>query len=127
MKKASIVVFVFLLGISVACFSQAPADFWVGKWELKVIGTPQGDSKFLADLTRKDGKLVGDITTRDADSKEMKLEISNVEETEKKIIISFTAQGYNVSLDMDKVDDNNLKGTMMGMFDAVGVRLPTKE
>ena len=123
MKKARIVLSMILLGISVIGFSQAPADFWTGKWELKVIGTPEGDSKFIANLSRKDGKLVGNLTARDAEAKEITMEISSIEETEKKIIISFSAQGYNVSLDMDKVDENHLKGSMMGMFDAEGVRV----
>ncbi|MDQ6480093.1 hypothetical protein [Dyadobacter sp. LHD-138] len=123
MKKARIVLSMVLLGISVIGFSQAPADFWAGKWELKVIGTPEGDAKFIANLSRKDGKLVGNLTARDADAKETTMEISSIEETDKKIIISFSAQGYNVNLDMDKVDENHLKGSMMGMFDAEGVRV----
>eukprot|EP01034_Spumella_vulgaris_P007768 gene7768-9898_t len=33
-----------------------------GKWEVTVVGTPNGDSKLLFDLVRADGKLTGQMS-----------------------------------------------------------------
>ena len=125
MKKAGIILFVFLIGIANKGFSQTTTtttDFWAGKWEFTVMGTPQGDAKFTTDLTRKEGKLTGELTAP-ADPSGTKIPISKIEETAEKIVISFSAQGYDVNLEFNKVDENNLKGSMMGMFDAKGLRV----
>lgn len=56
MKKVSLFLFVFLLGLSVRGFSQTtpPADFFAGKWEITIMGTPNGDAKLVTELVRKD-------------------------------------------------------------------------
>lgn len=124
MKKVSIMLFVLLFGIVIKGFSQStkPADFWAGKWEFTVIGPPQGDSKFLTNLIRKDGKLTGELASPAIPTSD-KIAITKIEETAEKITIYFSAQGYDVNLEFTKVDENNLKGNMMSMFDAKGIRI----
>lgn len=124
MKKASLILFVFLFGIVIKGFSQTakPTDFWAGKWEFTVIGTPQGDSKFTTNLIRKEGKLTGELASPAMPTGE-KIAITKVDESADKITIYFSAQGYDVNLEFTKVDDNALKGSMMSMFDAKGVRI----
>lgn len=86
------------------------------------MGTPNGDSKFNTTLVRKDGKLTGELAT--ADPAQPKIPITGIEESADKIVIAFSAQGYDIAIDLTKVDDNNLKGGMMnGMFEAKGVRV----
>ncbi|MBD2757859.1 hypothetical protein [Spirosoma validum] len=124
MKKASTILFLLLLSVAFMGFSQtaAPTDFFAGKWEISVTGTPQGDSKLLADLVRKDGKLTGQLTNM-ADPTGEKIPINSIEENGDKMGMAFTAQGYDVTIDLSKVDDNNLKGTLMNMFDAKAKRV----
>lgn len=136
MKKASIVLFVLLFAVTANSFAQtatltpatpAPtvkdtSDFFAGKWDMLFIGIPDGDKKLVANLVRKDGKLTGDLTDS-TDSTKEKIPITSIEEAPNKITIAFTAQGYDVTLDLDKVDADNLKGRLMGMFDAKAVRL----
>ena len=124
MKKVSLILFVFLFGIVIKGFSQTtkPTDFWAGKWEFTVSGTPQGDAKFLTNLIRKDGILTGELSSPAMPASE-KIAITKIEEAAEKIVIYFSAQGYDVNLEFNKVDDNNLKGSMMGMFDAKGLRI----
>jgi hypothetical protein len=124
MKKVSLIVFLLLFGIVIKGFSQTakPVEFWAGKWEFTVIGTPQGDSKFKTNLIRKEGKLEGELVTT-ADGTEMKIPITKIEESADKIAIFFTTQGYDVNLEFTKVDENNIKGSLMSMFDAKGVRI----
>ena len=95
-------------------------DFYVGKWDLSVKGTPNGDTKFLMDLARKGGDLVGNLI--DPSGKNPAIEISNVEESSDQISVYFTAQGFNVNVVLEKVNENKLKGKMIGMFDATALR-----
>ncbi|WP_026631807.1 hypothetical protein [Dyadobacter alkalitolerans] len=124
--KRTCMAFVFLfLGFAINGFSQTATtnDFFLGKWEVLVVGTPDGDSKLVTELTREDGKLTGEL--KDPTGKNPNaLPISNIMEEGNKMTIFFEAQGTEVSLDLAKVDDDHLKGSVMnGMFDATAVRI----
>jgi hypothetical protein len=121
MKKLSILVVLFVVGLSFNSFAQS-TDFFATKWEISVAGTPNGDVKFVTKLERKDGKLSGELSIP-ADPTAEKIPISNLEESADKIVLYFSAQGYDLSLDLTKVDNDNLKGTLMNMFEAKAVRI----
>jgi hypothetical protein len=121
MKKISVLVILFVLGLSFNTFAQS-ADFFATKWEISVAGTPNGDVKFVTKLERKDGKLTGELSLP-SDPAAPKIPISNLEESAEKIVLYFSAQGYDLSLDLTKVDNDNLKGTLMNMFEAIAVRI----
>ncbi|GGD69121.1 hypothetical protein GCM10011514_36590 [Emticicia aquatilis] len=120
MKKLSVLVVLFVLGLSFNTFAQT--NFFEAKWEITVAGTPNGDAKFVTKLERKDGKLGGELSLP-ADASAPKIPITNIEESADKIIIFFSAQGYDVNVELTKVDDNNLKGTLMNMFEAKAIRV----
>ncbi len=123
MKKVSLFLFICLLGVCVRGFSQTtpPTDFFVGKWEISMMGTPRGDVKFLTDLARKDGKLTGELVDS-ADPKE-KRAITKTEESANKLVIYFeSSQAGEISIDLMKVDDDNLKGSLMS-YEATAKRL----
>ncbi|MCE7064965.1 hypothetical protein [Dyadobacter sp. CY326] len=125
MKKAAIILVVLLSVVSFKGFSQtaAPTDFFAGKWELMIVGTPNGDAKLVTDLVRKDGKLSGELKDPTGTNPEA-LPITNVVEEGNKLTLYFTAQGTDVNMDLVKVDDDHLKGSIMnGMFDASAVRV----
>ncbi len=126
MKKASLFLFIFLLGICVKGFSQttAPTDFFAGKWEVTVTGTPDGDTKFVTDLVRKDGKLTGELKDPTGKRPEA-MPITKVEEEPgKKLTLYFeTAQAGEIPIELTKVDDDHLKGSLMSMFDATALRV----
>ncbi len=124
MKKVSLFLFVFLLGISLQGFSQTapPTDFFAGKWEIAVAGTPIGDIKFLTNLVRKDSKLTGELVRAD-DATAEKRPITKIEETDDQLKIYFESQqGGEISIDLKKVDDNNLKGKLID-FEAAAKRI----
>ena len=126
MKKVSFVLLVFLLGVCAKGFSQttAPPDFFAGKWEITVTGLPDGDTKFVTDLVRKDGKLSGELT--DPTGKRIEATpVSKIEEDpgKKLTIYMDTAQAGEVPIELTKVDDDHLKGQLMNMFDATAVRV----
>lgn len=120
-KLSSIFAGLFFLVLSFGTKAQTPpADYFVGKWNVDVKGTPQGDGKMTVNLERKEGKLIGSLT-----SKEMAeaTKFIKVEETEKSVTMYFTSQGYDVYLKLEKKDDDHVTGNMMDMFDATGVRV----
>lgn len=124
MKKASILLLLLFLGTAFTGFSHAPApaDFFAGKWEIQLKGTPYGDIKFYTNLVRKDGNLTGELVNPE-DPANGKRPITKVVESPNKISIFFdSSQGGEISIDLTKVDEDNLKGALMD-FDASAVRL----
>lgn len=123
MQKASVFLFVFFLGAAFSGSSQTttPADFFAGKWDILVKGTPNGDAKFSTNLIRENGKLVGKLTTTEAGAEP--IPITEIEEAGDKVSIFFTAQGYDLELALSKVDDDTLNGTLMNMFEASAKRV----
>ncbi|WP_018618906.1 hypothetical protein [Spirosoma luteum] len=125
MKKVSLFLFVFLLGVCLRGYSQTtpPTDFFAGKWEITIMGTPNGDAKMVADLTRKEGKLTGEL--KDPTGTNPAMPITKIEEDAgNKITIHFdTAQAGEIGLELAKVDDDHLKGQLMSMFESTAVRV----
>lgn len=97
------------------------SDYFVGKWSVIAEGTPNGDSKFIVNLQRKDGKLAGTIETNEPGKPATP--IDKVEEKEKSITINFVGGGYDVFLLLEKKDDDHVTGSLMDMFDAKGERI----
>ena len=136
MKKISLFLFVALLGISAQSFSQATsttsqtmvtaaptsADFFAGKWEITITGTPSGDTKMITELVRKDGKLTGEL--KDSSGTRPAMPITKVEEEKEKMTFYFNSdQAGEIPVELTKVDNDHLKGQLMNMFDATAVRI----
>lgn len=121
MKRLSFILTMAIgLFFSISAMAQTTKDYFVGKWKITVMGTPNGDNTALYVIDRKDGKLVGSL--QDSTGKEV-TKFTSVEEKDKSVTIAFTAQSYDVSLQLDPVDDDHVKGSMMGMFDVKGIRV----
>jgi hypothetical protein len=118
MKKFKTILLVFLSLFAVVCVKAQTKDYYPGKWDMMVYGTPYGDVKLTFVLERKDGKLGGVV--QDSTGKET-AKITKVDEKDKEAIIAYTTQGYDVELTIDPVDDDHVKGNLAG-FDAKGTR-----
>ncbi|MFV8341050.1 hypothetical protein [Flavobacterium sp. XS2P39] len=101
--------------------SAQEKSFFIGKWDVKVEGTPGGDSKMIINIANQDGKLSGSAI--DPTSNNELFAFTKVEEEANKVTVYFTSQGYDVYMYLEKKDQDNLSGSMMDMFDATGVRL----
>jgi hypothetical protein len=123
MKKFSLFlsgfVFLFLLH-GFKAQSQTNAEYFGGKWNVVVAGTPNGDAKMVVSLENKDGKLNGVVL--DSTNTEI-AKITKIEEKDKSITAYFNAQGYDVYLNLEPVDADHVKGTLLDMFDAKGERV----
>lgn len=115
-----------LILLSSGVNAQEKTDFFADKWNMTVFGTPNGDINMLASLERKEGKLAGTITAGQ-ESGGNALSISNIEEKENALTLFFNAEGFDVEITVEKKDENNLAGSMMGMFDVKAVRAAKKE
>ncbi|MDB5242569.1 MAG: hypothetical protein JWP57_3194 [Spirosoma sp.] len=124
MKKASILFLFLFVGIAYSGYSQTttPSDFFSGKWEISAVKTPVGDVKFTTDLVRRAGKLTGELTNT-TDISQAKRPLIRVEEKGDKLVMYFeSSQGGEIPIDLTKVDNDNLKGTL-STFDAAAKRL----
>ena len=123
MKKLSLLLtglFFLLLSLNLNAQNKTGADYFAGKWNVLIKGTPNGDAKIFIVLEKGDSTMTGVVqdTTGNEISK-----ISKVELTDTSITVYFTAQGYDVNLLMDKKNEDHVTGSMMGMFDAEGDRI----
>jgi hypothetical protein len=121
MKKLSLILTVVLgLFFTVTARAQSNADYFAGKWTVTVMGTPNGDSKMNFVFDKKDGKLTGVI--QDSTGKEV-TKITQIDEKDKTITAAFTVESYDVTITLEPVDADHVKGSLMSMFDAKGVRV----
>lgn len=96
-------------------------DFFVGKWNMTMIGTPGGDVQIALILERKDGKLTGKMSSEKMGGDQA---LEKVEETESgKIKVFFQANGMNINMDLEKESEEAFKGKLMNMFEVKGKRL----
>ena len=124
MKKISLTgIFFLLLSLYAGAQSKAGADFFTGKWNVLVKGTPNGDAKMIVVLTKSDTTLTGVI--QDSTGVETS-KIDKIEMAGDKATIYFNTQGYDVNLEMNKKDDDHFTGSLMGMFDSEGERVKQK-
>lgn len=92
--------------------------FFLGKWDLMVYGLPDGDTKMVLNLVKKDGELSGTIGEgSDKDNKLTKIKISK-----NTLEINFIGAGYNIPVYLDKKEDGTVEGSMNDMFDIKGKR-----
>ena len=122
MKKVN----VFLAGVFFLLFSfvadaqtKTGADFFPGKWNLLVAGTPNGDIKMIVTLERKDGNLGGTIEIVDYEN----IKISKTDEKESSVTLFFNAGDHDLFILLEKKDENHVVGNEMDLFDVKGERI----
>lgn len=119
MKNAGKILTVMLLLLTTYLSNaQEPSTFFVADWNVLIIGTPSGDAKVVFHLERVDGKLTGEVRSDQGDP----VKIDRVEEKENSINVFYATMGYDLNVFLEKVDENNLKGNLLGMFDVKAER-----
>jgi len=123
MKKVNFLVagmFFLLLSMGLHAQTKTGADYFAGKWNVVVTGTPNGDATMIFNLEKKDSTLTGVIV--DTTGTEI-AEISGCNLKDTELILYFNASGYDVNLVMNIKDDNHVTGSLLGMFVAEGERI----
>ena len=112
--------FLFLSFISNAQ-SKAGADFFAGKWNVLVTGTPYGDLKRVYILEKKDNALSGTVLDG-ATGKEL-AKCSKVDVKDNEVTLYYTSLGTDVDVVLTKKDEDHVAGKALGMFDVSGERI----
>ena len=121
MKKASLILTILVsFFFSSNLKAQTNEAFYAGKWKIIVLGTPYGDVKMGFVIEKKEGKYSGIV--QDSTGVEI-TKISSIEEAGKSITVSYNAMGYDLSVQLEPADDDNLKGVLNNMFDTKGIRV----
>ncbi len=121
MKKASLVLTILLSFLFTANLkAQTNETFYAGKWKITVFGTPYGDVKMGFVIDNKEGKYSGIV--QDSTGVEI-TKISSIETSGKAITVSYNAMGYDLTVQLEPADDDNLKGILNNMFDTKGTRV----
>ncbi|RKD90866.1 hypothetical protein [Mangrovibacterium diazotrophicum] len=118
-KVFSILMGMFLMLTVFANNVQAEGEYFLGKWNIMVMGTPNGDSPMKAEVVKKDGKIV--VLMQSEEGGELK-PVDRFEISDTELTAYWVAGGYNVYLFLEKVDEDNVEGSLMDMFDATGER-----
>ena len=121
MKKIilNILAVLVLAVVTTKASAQTQPNYFVGKWDVLLKGLPQGDAHIKFNFADSVGHLKGFLIDT---ASQKQVPVTNIEQEKDKITVYFTAQGYDVYLLMTKKDDDHVTGSMMGMFDAEGVR-----
>ena len=115
MKKTFIIIAGLILFISQISFAQEnSSDFFLGKWNVTVIGTPNGDAKFVLKVEKAETALNAFIIGEDGKSQK----VDRVETKTNAITVYWFAEGYDVYLTLTKKDDGKVEGDLMSMFTA---------
>lgn len=101
--------------------SKTGADFFAGKWNVLITGTPYGDLKRVYILEKNDNGLAGTVVDG-ATGKEIS-KCSKVDVKDNEVTLYYTSLGNDVSVVLAKKDDDHVTGNAMGMFDAKGERV----
>ena len=101
--------------------SKTGADFFAGKWNVLVTGTPYGDLKRVYILDKKDNGLVGTVLDG-ATGKEIS-KCSKIDIQDDNVTLYYQSMGNDVNIVLTKKDDDHITGRALGMFDAKGERI----
>jgi hypothetical protein len=124
MKKASIL-FTGLLFLLSSIYSNAQTksapDYFIGKWHVRIAGTPLGDLNRFYIFEKKGDSLSGHV--QDATTGAEVAKYTKVELKMNQVTVYYSASGYDVNIVFTKKDDDHITGNLLGMFDAPGERV----
>lgn len=129
MNKKSLIfgsVLSLLLFLSMTVMANVLEDYFVGKWDVVVKGTPSGDANMVLVL-EKGAKAIEGVVHDTRGNKIGNVDSSKLSKDKQTLTLYFVYNGYEVSLQLVKVDEDNIKGNLMGMFKAEGVRIKGSE
>lgn len=102
--------------------STSSADYFAGKWNVVIKGTPQGDAKLVFSFEKDGASLKGVIL--DSTGKEQS-KVDKIELAENGGLFYFSLMGYDLNMELKKKDDDKATGSMMGMFEVEADRVKT--
>ena len=122
MKTLRMMMTAILMVLAIGVANAQSDDFFAGKWKFEVTGMPQGDATMTLTLKRNsEGNLTGNIIQNVGDAP---IELTRVDEKKGKSITAyFKASGYDCYIFAEKTGDDEVEGSVMDMFDAIGKKV----
>ena len=123
MKRVNVLMtgmFLILFTLGARAQSKTGADYFAGKWKVLVKGTPDGDSKMLFVLSKKDTVFTGVV--QDTTGKEIS-KITKIDLSDTSMTVYFSAQGYDIDVLLIRRGDDHVTGSLMSMFEVEGDRV----
>ena len=122
MKTLRMMMTAILMVLTIGVANAQSDDFFAGKWKFEVTGMPQGDATMTLTLKRdSEGNLTGNIIQNEGDAP---IELTRVDEKKGKSITAyFKASGYDCYIFAEKTGDDEVEGSVMDMFDAIGKKV----
>ena len=124
MKKISFLItglIFLLLSITTHAQSKTGVDYFAGKWNVLITGTPYGDLKRVYVLEKKDNDLSGTVT--DGTTGKEISKCSKIDVKDNEITLYYQSMGNDVSIVLTKKDDDHITGKAVGAYDATGERI----
>src|SRR5690606_33368228 len=101
---------------------QTTESTFEGRWNVTIFDTPSGDAQLTFVFEKKDGQLSGVIL--DPNGGEMsKVTGITMSQNDKRLYGNFVAEDYDLNIMLDLVDNDNVKGNVMDMFETSGTRI----
>ena len=124
MKKTSIVtILILMLLVSVNAQTSIGYDYFKGKWNISASG-PTGDVKMVASIEKSGDRI--NCTLKDQKGNDL-YKVVNVTMKDAEAIINFIGSQGEVSMVLNKKDENHLTGDIMnGMAFLTGERITGK-
>lgn len=95
-------------------------DYFVGDWEVTIKDTPMGTISVVLTLERMDGKLVGKFVDSTSGTE---VKMNDITEQENSLTLSFTSEYGDLSLAIQREDEDNVTGSLMDSFAVSGKRV----
>jgi hypothetical protein len=114
--------FLLLTSYSTKAQSNSSADYFAGKWNVVIKGTPQGDAKLVFSFEKDGAGLKGVIL--DSTGKEQS-KIDKIELVDNGGMFYFNLMGYDLNIILQKIDDDKASGSMNDMFEVEADRVKT--
>jgi len=116
--------FVFSSFNASAQVQDSTSQFFKGKWEFFVKGTPNGDVTLPVRFDVVEGKLKGYFFSPDTKSE---VKMDTVFLVNEKISMAFNIMSYDVTLYVSKKDSDHAVGSLMEMFEVLATRRKEEE
>jgi len=121
-KENYLIALLILFSSSITLANEIDSpEYFEGKWNVTVIGTPQGDATIPMRFETKDGVTKGYFIGDPSGEESM---MDSVSITENGVLnASLFIGGYDVTISLTRLDEDKSTGNMLGMFTMNGERV----
>lgn len=116
---AGLLLFIFSIGVNAQ--TKSGYDFFDGKWNVIVSGSPQGNVNMIVNFTKINDVVSASII--DSAGNDLYKVTKTVIDKDQATITFIGSMSDDVPLTLRKKDETNITGDIMGMFGVEGKRL----